>query len=46
MTPPMDVPKMIARKVLVSKSPFALVRSLSGNISGRIAYFAGLKKVD
>ncbi len=45
ITLPIEVPRMIARKVLISSSPFARERSLSGSISGRIPYLAGLKNV-
>ena len=40
---PSDVPKMIAMKVLISRSPLPRDKSFSGSISGRMPYLAGLK---
>ena len=42
---PSEVPRRMARKVLISNSPLARERSLSGSNSGRMPYLAGLKKV-
>ena len=44
IAPPTEVPRMIAMKVLISKSPLPRDRSFSGSISGKMPYFAGLKK--
>ena len=41
---PSEVPRMIAMKVLISNKPLPRDRSLSGSISGKMPYFAGLKK--
>ena len=43
---PTDVPKMIAMKVLISNRPLPRERSLSGSISGKMPYLAGLKKAE
>ncbi len=43
---PTDVPSIMAMKVVISRRPLALERSLSGSISGTMPYLAGLKKVD
>ena len=43
---PIDVPSTIATNVLISSSPLARDRSLSGSISGTMPYFAGLKMVE
>jgi hypothetical protein len=42
----MEVPSTIATNVLISSKPFARDRSLSGSISGTMAYLAGLKMVE
>ena len=44
INPPIEVPKIMARKVVILTRPLPRERSLSGSISGKMPYLAGLKK--
>ena len=44
--PPIEVPRIIAMNVLISRRPLPRESSDSGSISGKMPYLAGLKKAE